>query len=384
MSKRRSYPLEFRSRLIDLARAGRSIGELAKEFKVSEQSLRNWVKQADRDAGRREGPTSEELAELKRLRRENKQLRVEREILAKAAAWFARETECGAVEVYRFVRAHQAMYPIATMCRVLEVSTSGYYAWFERRASARAERDAQLKQRIREIHERSDGTYGRPRVHAELQDDGEAVSPKRVGRLMREEGLEGVSRRRKVVTTVRDADSRPAPDLVDRQFKATGPDQLWVADITYISTWSGMLYLAVVVDVWSRRVVGWAMATHLRSELVVAAMNMALMQRRPHAVIHHSDQGSQYTSLAFGQRCREAGVRPSMGSVGDCYDNALCESFFATLECELLDRYRFRTPAEAETAVFHFIEGWYNPHRRHSALGQRSPMNFERLHGSAA
>ena len=145
-----------------------------------------------------------------------------------------------------------------------------------------------------------------------------------------------------------------------------------------------MLYLAVVVDVWSRRVVGWAMATHLRSELVVAAMNMALMQRRPHAVIHHSDQGSQYTSLAFGQRCREAGVRPSMGSVGDCYDNALCESFFATLECELLDRYRFRTPAEAETAVFHFIEGWYNPHRRHSALGQRSPMNFERLHGSAA
>ena len=276
------------------------------------------------------------------------------------------------------------MYPIATMCRVLEVSTSGYYAWCKRRPSARAERDAQLKQRIREIHEWSDGTYGRPRMHAELQEDGEAVSPKRVGRLMREEGLEGVSRRRKVITTVRDAESRPAPDLVDRQFKATGPDQLWVADITYIATWSGMLYLAVVVDVWSRRVVGWAMATHLRSELVVAALNMALMQRRPHAVIHHSDQGSQYTSLAFGQRCREAGVRPSMGSVGDCYDNALCESFFATLECELLDRYRFRTPAEAETAVFQFIEGWYNPHRRHSALGQRSPMNFERLHGSAA
>jgi putative transposase len=270
------------------------------------------------------------------------------------------------------------------MCRVLEVSTSGYYAWCKRRPSARAERDAQLKQRIREIHEWSDGTYGRPRMHAELQEDGEAVSPKRVGRLMREEGLEGVSRRRKVITTVRDAESRPAPDLVDRQFKATGPDQLWVADITYIATWSGMLYLAVVVDVWSRRVVGWAMATHLRSELVVAALNMALMQRRPHAVIHHSDQGSQYTSLAFGQRCREAGVRPSMGSVGDCYDNAMCESFFATLECELLDRYRFRTPAEAETAVFQFIEGWYNPHRRHSALGQRSPMNFERLHGSAA
>lgn len=276
------------------------------------------------------------------------------------------------------------MYPIATMCRVLAVSTSGYYAWCKRAPSARAERDEQLTQRIREIHEQSDGTYGRPRVHAELQESGEAVSPKRVGRLMREAGLQGVSRRRKVITTVRDAESRPAPDLVDRQFKATGPDQLWVADITYIATWSGMLYLAVVLDVWSRRVVGWAMATHLRSELVVAALNMALEQRRPQAVIHHSDQGSQYTSVAFGQRCREAGVRPSMGSVGDCYDNALCESFFATLECELLDRYSFRAPAEAETAVFRFIEGWYNPHRRHSALGQRSPVNFEQLHASAA
>jgi putative transposase len=276
------------------------------------------------------------------------------------------------------------MYPIATMCRVLEVSASGYYAWCKRAPSARVRRDAQLKQRIREIHEQSDGTYGRPRVHAELQESGEAVSLKRVGRLMREEGLQGVSRRRKVITTVRDAESRPTPDLVDRQFKATGPDQLWVADITYIPTWSGMLYLAVVLDVWSRRVVGWAMATHLRSELVVAALNMALVQRRPQAVIHHSDQGSQYTSVAFGERCREAGVRPSMGSVGDCYDNALCESFFATLECELLDRYRFRTPTEGETAVFRFIEGWYNPHRRHSSLGQRSPMNFEQLHGSAA
>jgi len=282
------------------------------------------------------------------------------------------------------VRAHQALYPIATMCRVLEVSTSGYYAWLKRPLSARAERDAQLKERIREIHEQSDGTYGRPRVHAELQEAGEAVSPKRVGRLMREEGLEGVSRRRKVITTERDPESRPAPDLVDRQFEATGPDQLWVADITYIATWAGFLYLAVVLDVWSRRVVGWAMARHLRSELVVAALNMAILQRRPRAVIHHSDQGSQYTSLAFGQHCREAGVRPSMGSVGDCYDNALCESFFATLECELLDRRRFRTPIEAEMAVFHFIEGWYNPHRRHSALGQRSPMNFEKAQGAAA
>ena len=162
---------------------------------------------------------------------------------------------------------------------------------------------------------------------------------------MRAAGIRGVSRRKGTKTTVRGEDTRPAPDLVDRDFTATGPDQLWVADITYIPTWEGFLYLAVVLDVWSRRIVGWAMATHLRTELVLDALNMALWQRRPEAVIHHSDQGSQYTSLAFGGRCAKMGVRPSMGSVGDCYDNAMCESFFATLECELLDRYRFETKA---------------------------------------
>jgi putative transposase len=164
---------------------------------------------------------------------------------------------------------------------------------------------------------------------------------------------------------------------VNRDFTATGPDQLWVADITYIKTWVGFLYLAVVLDAWSRRVVGWSMALHLRTELVLEALDMALWQRRPKAVIHHSDQGCQYTSIAFGQRCRQAGVRPSMGSRGDCYDNAMCESFFATLECELLDRRSFRTQAEARMAIFDFIEGWYNPHRRHSALGYLSPALFE-------
>ena len=155
---------------------------------------------------------------------------------------------------------------------------------------------------------------------------------------------------------------------------------LWVADITYVPTQVGWLFLAVVLDAWSRRVVGWAMANHLRSELVLDALAMAVTQRRPQEVIHHSDQGTQYTSLAFGQRCKEAGVRPSMGSVGDCYDNALCESFFATLECELLDRGRFITQAAAKLGIFQFIEGWYNPHRRHSALGYLSPVNFERRH----
>ena len=204
------------------------------------------------------------------------------------------------------------------------------------------------------------------------------VGRKRVARLLKQAGLRGVSRRKWPVTTVRAEHARPAPDLVQRAFTATGPNQLWVADITYIPTWAGTLYLAVVLDVWSRRIIGWAMATHLRTSLVVAALDMAIVQRRPAAVIHHSDQGCQYTAIEFGRRCREANVRPSMGSVGDCYDNAMCESFFATLECELLDRVTLRTPAEAQLAVFDFIEGWYNPTRRHSSLDYVSPAEFER------
>lgn len=199
------------------------------------------------------------------------------------------------------MRAHRAIYPIATMCRVLEVSTSGYYAWRDREPSARRRQDEELSERIRRFHARSDGTYGSPRILADLQESGERVGRKRVARLMQAEGLEGVSRRKKSRTTKRDASSRPAPDLVDRNFTAEGPDRLWVADITYVPTWAGFLYLAVVLDAWSRRVVGWAMATHLRTDLVLDALEMALVQRRPSDVVHHSDQGCQYTSLAFGR-----------------------------------------------------------------------------------
>lgn len=268
------------------------------------------------------------------------------------------------------------------MCQVLEVSPSGYYAYLLRPPSARARADAALGKRIEQIHQKSRGTYGRPRIHAELAAEGERVGAKRVARLMRSAALQGVSRRKGPGRGRGQKETAPAPDLVDRAFKAEGPDQVWVADITYVPTWAGFLYLAVVIDLWSRRVVGWSMATHLRSELVLDALNMALWQRRPEAVIHHSDQGTQYTSIAFGLRCKEAGVRPSMGSVGDCYDNALCESFFATLECELLDRRRFRTQAEAKMATFEFIEGWYNPHRRHSSLGYLSPIAFEKAHAA--
>ena len=269
---------------------------------------------------------------------------------------------------------------------MLGVSEAGYYAWLKRPPSAHAVADAALLKRVRTIHASSRETYGSPRVHAELQAGGAAHGRKRVARLMRAAGLVGASRRRAgVTTTKRDKEARPAPDLVDRNFTATAPNQLWVADITFVPTATGFLYLAVVLDAWSRKpdaerqseIVGWAMANHLRAELVVAAMEMAIGQRRPGDVIHHSDQGCQYTSLAFGNRCKEAGVRPSMGSVGDAYDNAMCESFFATLECELLDRRRFASQAEAKMACFSFIEGWYNPVRLHSSLGYRSPMAYE-------
>jgi putative transposase len=201
---------------------------------------------------------------------------------------------------------------------------------------------------------------------------------------MREKGLRGVSRRKWTTTTVRDRAAVLAPDLVKRDFRAQGPNRLWVADITYVPTWAGFLYVAVVLDAWSRRVVGWAFARHLRAELVLAALEMAIRQRQPWAVVHHSDHGSQYTSIAFGNRCREAGVQPSMGSIGDAYDNAMCESFFATLECELIDRVRMRTREEAEQAVFEFIEGWYNPHRRHSSLNYECPIGYEEKHWGVA
>jgi putative transposase len=282
------------------------------------------------------------------------------------------------------VSDHQAEYPIATMCRLLGVSSSGYHAWVKRQPSRRAETDAALIAEIRAAHAASRGTYGVPRIHAELAAKGTRIGRKRVARLMTRTSLAGVTRRRFVTTTVK-GNSRQAPDLVERNFTAEAPDRLWVADITYVPTWAGFLYLAVVLDACSRRIVGWSMATTLATRLVLDALDMALMTRRPRDVIHHSDQGSQYTSIQFGHRCRDAGVRPSMGSVGDAYDNAMCESFFATLECELLARHRFRTQAEARSAVFDFIEGFYNPRRRHSSIGYLSPMDFERrCHKTAA
>ena len=356
--------------------------ELSKEFEPTAQTIINWA----RAGGSRRGSSRRRLDERRAVGAASDQ--AGESSAARRARHFGKgrglvrageRLDTG--KVFEFVSANRADHKVATMCRVLGVSASGYYAWLRRGPSPRARRDAELAARIEAIHRDSRGTYGAPRIHAELREEGERLGRKRVARLMRESGLRGVDRRKWVKTTAADAAAEPAPDLVRRDFSASAANELWVADATYVPTLAGFLFLAVVVDVYSRRVVGWCMGAELVTRLMLDALNMALEQRGARGVIHHSDRGSQYTSIAFGNRCRDAGVRLSMGSTGDCYDNALCESFFATLECELIDRATFRTRREAELAIFDFIEGFYNSKRRHSSIGYLSPAEFERRGG---
>jgi putative transposase len=277
-------------------------------------------------------------------------------------------------------------FPIAVSCRLLGVSTSGFHDWKRRPVSARALADAELTARIVEAHTLSRGTYGSPRVHAELTIGmGIRGGRKRVERLMREAGLQGISRRRRRGCTTRNPYEAPSDDLVDRHFAVDGPDQLWVADITQHRTDQGWVYGAFVLDAWSRRVLGWSLGDHCRTELVADALDMALWRRHgADGCIHHSDHGCQYTSWAFGHRLREAGLRGSMGTVGDAYDNAMAESFFATLQTELLDRQRWTTREQLAQAIFDFVEGFYNPTRRHTSLGMLSPNAFEHHHTASA
>ena len=279
---------------------------------------------------------------------------------------------------FRLIEAEKAKYPVSLLCRVLKVSRSGYYAWRGRPPSRRKVEDHSLTEKIREIHHGSRGTYGYLRVHAELEALGVRCGRRRVARLMREDGLRGCIRGRRRSTTHRDESAAAAPDLVERRFLAALPDRLWLADITYLPTREGFLYLAFILDACSRRVVGWAMANHLRAELVVGALEMALWRRDPApGLIHHSDRGSQYTALSFGKRLEEAGVMPSMGRVGSALDNAMAESFVSTLKAEIGERL-FDTREAARTATFDCMEGFYNPVRRHSSIGYMSPAEYER------
>jgi putative transposase len=290
------------------------------------------------------------------------------------------------VSCYRLIDAEKAHHQVSRLARVLGVSRAGYYAWASRPPSQRTLTDAYLAQQVRTIHARSRGTYGAPRVHAELRLGLDIhLGRKRVARLMREHGLQGIHRRRWQGTTRRDPQASPAPDLVERSFTPAGPDRLWVADITQQRTGEGWLYLAVILDAFSRRVVGWSMADHLRTELVLDALDMAISQRQPApGLVCHSDHGCQYTSFAYGRRLAASELVASMGTVGDALDNAVAESFFATLECELLDRYPWPTRTGLRTAIFDFIEVFYNRQRRHSTLDYHPPAAYEQHHASAA
>jgi len=279
---------------------------------------------------------------------------------------------------FRLIDAKKSQHAVSLLCSVLGVSRAGYYAWKDRPASARERRDAELVELIGQLHAESQGTYGWPRVHADLRHRGVCVSRKRVARLMRAAGLSGMVRRRRGKTTVSVPGIATAPDLVRRDFAPTAPNRLWVADLTAVSTWEGKLYLAVVLDCYSRRCVGWAMAEHMRAELVVEALEMAIWQRRPEAgLVHHSDRGGQYVSLIFGQRSSDAGIDLSMGAKGSALDNAVAEAFFATLKKELTRRRSWPTRRELQSAVFTWIEGWYNRRRLHSTLDYLSPAGYE-------
>jgi len=291
--------------------------------------------------------------------------------------------------IYTFIDSHKADHRVSAMCRTLKVSKSGFYGWRDRRPSARDQVDAVLSEKVVRIHADSRETYGAPRVHFELRTLGVRCARKRVARLMRETGIFGCGgRRRKSRTTLRSQTERtpPAPDLVKRSFTPEASDRLWVADITHIRTWEGWLYLSFVLDTYSRKLVGWSMANNLRTDLVLDALNMAIYTRRPRpGLIHHSDRGSQYTSVEFGRRLEEASLSPSMGSVADAYDNAMAESFVSTLKRELIHRHSWPNRQIARTAIFEYIEGFYNTRRRHSALGHLSPSDYEevRLRGGA-
>jgi len=285
--------------------------------------------------------------------------------------------------VYSFIAAEKTSYPVAVMCRALQVNRTSFYAWERRPPSERALVDAWLTELIKDIHEAKRMVYGAPRIHAELRmAHSIRVGRKRVERLMKNAGISGLVKVKRGRTTIHVPGVRVADDLVERRFQAQAPNVLWLADITYLRSWEGWLYLAAIQDAYSRRIVGWSIAEHMRPELVTDALEMAVHRRRPQpGLIHHSDQGSQYVSLGFGQTARNAGIAISMGSKGDAYDNAVAESFFATLKKELIHRQSWPTRQELSRAVFEYIEEFYNHERRHSTLNMHTPASYEQTRG---
>ncbi|MBL0693101.1 IS3 family transposase [Comamonas sp. JC664] len=378
--KRRSFTAEFKAGAVRLVlEEGKTVGQVARDLDLTETALRTWVERAraDRGQGKPGALTTAEREELSRLRKENRQLQMERDFLKKAGGLLRK----GGLEVkFELIDAQKAHFPIELMCRQLGVARSGFYAWKKRPESTRKQADRELAAEVAAVHQKSRGTYGSPRVHAELRAKGRRVSRKRVARLMGQQGLAARRTRRFVHTTDSRHTQPVASNVLARDFSADAPNRTWVTDITYVWTRQGWLYLAVVLDLFSRLVVGWAMGEFIDRHLVLSALDMALKGRRPpRGLLHHSDRGSQYVSQDYQRALASRGIECSMSRKGNCWDNAVAESFFSTLKMELVHDADFATRDQARAALFEYIEVFYNRQRRHSTLGYVSPVEYERL-----
>ncbi|WP_456791509.1 IS3 family transposase [Bradyrhizobium sp. USDA 4506] len=381
--ERRSFTEDYKRQAVELVMSsGRSVPSVAKEFGLRDSVLRRWVDKV------RQEPTSaawrpttqatpmsaDQAAEIARLRQENERLRMERDILKKSIANLCRNPDMS----FRFIEDHRNMYPVRLMCEVLEVSPAGYYAWRTRPVSERTQANATVLAEVRQVYQDSGGRYGSPPIHAALTSQGRGTSRGRIERMMQRHGIRAImAPPRRVRTTDSRHDLPIAPNLIMRDFTAPAPNRVWLADITYIPTAEGWLYLAAVMDLFSRKIVGWAMGDHMRTELASSALTMAIQQQRPEAgLIHHSDRGVQYASHAYRQALTTARITASMSRKADCYDNAPMESFFHTLKTELVHHRDYR--AQAMRDVFAYIEGFYNRTRLHSAIGYATPIEMER------
>ncbi|MGQ0836522.1 MAG: IS3 family transposase [Gammaproteobacteria bacterium] len=379
MGRRKAYTREFKLEAVKLIRdRGVSFAQASRDLSVHPNVLRKWVADYEADPGQAfpgQGQMKPEQLEIERLRREVTKLKAERDILKKAGG-LLRE---GPSVMFGFIAKHRGIWPVSWMCDALGVSRSGFFAWLTRGPSARARSDEVVRIKVRQSFLQSDRTYGARRVWRDVLEDGIACGLHRIERLMRVQALKARPRRRRLPPDTGDRIAGAiAPNVLDRRFQASAPNQKWAADFTYIWSGEGWTYVAVVIDLFSRRVVGWSMRASMTADLVAEALTMALWRRgKPEALMHHSDRGSQYTSDQFQRLMSEHGVACSMSRAGNCWDNAATESFFSSLKTERTARKIYRTRDEAKADVFDYVERWYNPRRRHSTLGYLSPIAFE-------